>query len=545
MNIRNSTEKPAPAPLNETGPCAKFLKPAVTVSLVGLWACLAQARPDAVERDFTGPAQALVQLLKDRDAAKFAKALAPSLEDWRAAVSSNHWRAGEDKLGPQFQKSLTRDRDKVEATAKLLLARAAELRLDFTQAEITAKPTSPARLGGTRRGDVQAEDEFLPFVEKLEVVLSVEPRPGIKEGARLRGDYTVAWRDMIRFPTGWRSSEGPLWVAFPAGLADEKTQRELTILQRAATYQGLAQAEDPALTRLGEGVLDFMRNRDAKRFESKVLDADQQAKLAEAAHRVIEQLDRFGISFDDAVLQLKDVSFESLIARGGLGQIDGVEGDRLTVRFSVKSARKARTGAGLSGEYAIKGDEAVRKAGQWSLTGKIQWSQFPDGVLDESAATKLKVENYVAEHDTLPPGMAAPDVQLVRMDNQQRVRLASLRGKVVVLDFWAVNCGPCQEPLQKMQKYFEEHPAWKGRVELVPVSIDDTLKAARDHLARHGWTNTFNVWAGTGGWKSPPAQEFRIVGIPTCYIINPAGMIAEAGYTGLLDIPELVDGLLK
>ena len=96
-----------------------------------------------------------------------------------------------------------------------------------------------------------------------------------------------------------------------------------------------------------------------------------------------------------------------------------------------------------------------------------------------------------------------------------------------------------------MQKYYEQHPAWKERVEVVPISIDDSLKAARDHLAKHGWTNTFNVWAGSGGWQSAAAKAFRVTGIPICYVIDSRGVIAEAGLTPLLDTPEIVNGLLK
>ncbi|PWU17854.1 MAG: hypothetical protein C5B50_10375 [Verrucomicrobia bacterium] len=224
---------------------------------------------------------------------------------------------------------------------------------------------------------------------------------------------------------------------------------------------------------------------------------------------------------------------------------NGLEGDKLTVVFTVHSSKKSRRGASLSGVYAIYGDEAVRKGGQWHLTGKIQWSKFPEGILDRKAAKELELENYVAEHDTLPPGMAAPDVEVVRMDDGKHLRLTNLLGKVVVLDFWAVGCGACQEPLRKMQKYLDDHAAWKGRVEVMPISIDSTLKEARNHLTRRCWTNTFNVWAGPGDWKSAPARAFRISGIPTCYIIDPKGTIVDAGVPPLIDVPEIVDKTLQ
>src|SRR5439155_14013519 len=100
---------------------------------------------------------------------------------------------------------------------------------------------------------------------------TVEPRAGAKGPERLRGEYTLALHALLRFPGGWRCAEGVRWVAFPSGVADEKTQRELTIAGRAAAYQGLTQSDDPALARFGEGLVRVVRTRDLKVFEDEAL----------------------------------------------------------------------------------------------------------------------------------------------------------------------------------------------------------------------------------------------------------------------------------
>ncbi len=523
---------------------------ATTALLTSALGATAAALPDMVEQNFSEVGEAVARLLQSGDAAGFANELAPSIADWRAAISTNRVAKGNNPLGPDFQKSLDQQRHKLEASAKRLLAKAAELKLDFARTQITAKPKPLRVFGSARYLDVQEENETLPSAQELEFVLTVEPTAGAKEPKRLRGEYTLKLHTLLHFPDGWRCAEGARWVAFPSGVADEKTQRELAIAGRAAAYQGLTQADDPALARFGEGLVRFVRTRELKVFEDEALlslDAanEDRTELLGAARRVTEQMDRFGIDFADAAVQVKNVAFQSLFPRAGQGEIEGVEGNQLAVSFTVQSSRKSKTGASLSGDYALSAKEAVRKGNRWHLTGKIQWAQFPAGVLDEKAAAELAFENYVAEHGTLPPGATAPDIEFVRVDNQQRMRLKDLRGKVVVLDFWAVNCAPCQEPLQEMQKYYEQHPAWKDRVEVVPISIDDSLKAARDHLAKHGWTNTFNVWAGSGGWQSSAAKAFRVTAIPICYVIDSRGVIAEAGLTPLQDTPEIVNGLLK
>ena len=515
-----------------------------TASAVFLIApCLALARPDAGEQDLSNATQAVVQLLKTADAARFAKALAPTLQDWRGAVSTNELVPGKERLGADFQKRLDQQRDKVEDSAKRLLAKAAELKLDFFGANITAKSKPPSQGGRVHYGDVQAEGETLPFAPSFEIVLTVESSGPGQKSEIVPGEYTLALQDLIHFTNGWRSTEGVRWVALPPGVVNEKTRCELAIMTRATAYQGLTQIEDPALIQIGERLVEFVRNPDPKIVQPEPSDEDNQREIAQSARRVIALMQQSGVSFEGGTIQLKKVSFDSLFARAGVGQIDGVEGNLLRVSFAVESARKSKTGKSLSGEYGLLAEGAVRKADQWHLTGPIQWSQFPEGVLNEDSMAELKLENYVAEHETLPPGTAAPGIRFVRMDNEQSMSLEDLRGKVVVLDFWAVSCGPCQEPLHKMQKYFEDHPDWKGRVEIVPLSIDNTLKEARNHLTRRGWTNTFNVWAGPEGWESAPARAFRIKGIPTCYIIDTSGTIVEAGH--LIDPPEIVDRLLK
>jgi hypothetical protein len=96
-----------------------------------------------------------------------------------------------------------------------------------------------------------------------------------------------------------------------------------------------------------------------------------------------------------------------------------------------------------------------------------------------------------------------------------------------------------------LQKIRNGHPDWQDKVAIIPLSIDDTLEIVRKHVDQRDWTNTFNVWAGDGGWHSTPAKEFRVTAVPTSYIINQQGKIILSGHPEAENISAIIDRLLK
>ena len=102
----------------------------------------------------------------------------------------------------------------------------------------------------------------------------------------------------------------------------------------------------------------------------------------------------------------------------------------------------------------------------------------------------------------------------------------TLRGKLVVLDFWATWCGPCVKEMPKMK---ELHKWTRGKgVELIGISLDSSSSSLKQYLSKEeiGWEQVF----GGNGWDSKPAKAFGIRSIPRVYILAPDGSVAWSGH---------------
>ena len=108
------------------------------------------------------------------------------------------------------------------------------------------------------------------------------------------------------------------------------------------------------------------------------------------------------------------------------------------------------------------------------------------------------------------------------------LRLSSLRGKVVLLDFWASWCGPCRVANRGLSKIYSKFKD-KG-FEIYSVSFDadrnDWLNAVKQD--KISWLQVID----NGGWDSKTVNQWHISAIPTSYLINKEGVLVAMDLEG-------------
>jgi cytochrome c biogenesis protein CcmG/thiol:disulfide interchange protein DsbE len=105
---------------------------------------------------------------------------------------------------------------------------------------------------------------------------------------------------------------------------------------------------------------------------------------------------------------------------------------------------------------------------------------------------------------------AAPDFTLSRLDRPGKLRLASLRGRVVVLNFWASWCYPCLKEAPALEDAWRKH---EGRVVVLGVDTNDFSGDAKAFIRKKGLTypvvhDNHDVVAPKYGFKFLPETFF-------------------------------------
>jgi cytochrome c biogenesis protein CcmG/thiol:disulfide interchange protein DsbE len=119
---------------------------------------------------------------------------------------------------------------------------------------------------------------------------------------------------------------------------------------------------------------------------------------------------------------------------------------------------------------------------------------------------------------TYPPGTAAPPLRLRTLDGGT-LDLADLRGRPVVVNFWATWCEPCVREFPLLARAAAGHKA--DRLAVVGVLVQDRPDAARAFIRQHGGDWPVGVDA-----DRRTADAWSVVGLPHTFFVRPDGTLA-------------------
>ncbi|MEZ4330139.1 MAG: TlpA disulfide reductase family protein [Myxococcota bacterium] len=139
-------------------------------------------------------------------------------------------------------------------------------------------------------------------------------------------------------------------------------------------------------------------------------------------------------------------------------------------------------------------------------------------------------------------GAPAPDFTLARHvagggasdGSSGELSLDALRGRVVLVNFWATWCEPCEREMPAMQRLYARLP--RDRFELVAISIDEEPEKIDAFVERYALT--FPILVDPG---KKVATTYQTMGVPESLLVDPEGRIVER-YVGPRewDAPEYV-----
>jgi cytochrome c biogenesis protein CcmG, thiol:disulfide interchange protein DsbE len=157
--------------------------------------------------------------------------------------------------------------------------------------------------------------------------------------------------------------------------------------------------------------------------------------------------------------------------------------------------------------------------------------------------TSCSKKETAKKSDVATEKSPAPDVSVVSLSNGSTLKLSDLKGKVVLLNFWATWCPPCREEIPSMMKL---NGLMTGKpFQMVAVSIDEGGKPALESFFKKTGFSLPTYLDENGA----SAKSYGITGVPESFIIDKNGVLVKKIIGGFdwnsPDAVSFLEGLMR
>lgn len=132
------------------------------------------------------------------------------------------------------------------------------------------------------------------------------------------------------------------------------------------------------------------------------------------------------------------------------------------------------------------------------------------------------LSDIIDKNRPLPIGFGAPNFTCNNQHGEE-FRLSDIRGKYILLNFWAPDCNHCISEIQNLKKLYKTYGADKFEIVNVAIEYEDRLREWLDIITKENldWINISDL----NGWQSQVVKLYRVNAVPYNYLIDINGKI--------------------